>query len=146
MVPRNAVWHVDRDLKVTQVTIPPAVRAPFFENGAKTAFEHLNASENGAKTAFEHPIASTNSSERLQTADKRHVALRATALPERLLVPISAFSVHVRSAFPSSISRLNTLQSVCYGAVYRSDQNVLVIAPTGAGKTNVALMAVLREV
>ena len=33
-----------------------------------------------------------------------------------------------------------------YNAVYLSDVNILCCAPTGAGKTNVALMSILRLV
>lgn len=44
------------------------------------------------------------------------------------------------------VKTLNRLQSAVYPAAFRSSENMLVCAPTGAGKTNVALMTVLREI
>lgn len=43
------------------------------------------------------------------------------------------------------ISRLNRLQSELFEAAYRSNDNLLVCAPTGAGKTNVAMLTVCHE-
>lgn len=43
-----------------------------------------------------------------------------------------------------SYATFNAVQSKVFPAAYRSDQNMLVCAPTGAGKTDVALLAVLR--
>ena len=41
---------------------------------------------------------------------------------------------------------LNRIQSRIYPAAFGSNENLLVCAPTGAGKTNIAMLAVLREV
>jgi len=41
---------------------------------------------------------------------------------------------------------LNRIQSRIYPTAFGSNENVLVSAPTGAGKTNIAMIAVLREV
>ena len=41
---------------------------------------------------------------------------------------------------------LNRIQSKIYPTAFGSNENVLVSAPTGAGKTNIAMIAVLREV
>ena len=41
---------------------------------------------------------------------------------------------------------LNRLQSRVFGTAYGTNENMLVCAPTGAGKTDVALMAILREI
>ena len=43
------------------------------------------------------------------------------------------------------IKKLNRIQSKIYDAAYMSNENLLVCAPTGAGKTNIAMMAVLHE-
>lgn len=37
------------------------------------------------------------------------------------------------------------IQSRLYRTCVHSDENVLLCAPTGAGKTNVAMMTILRE-
>jgi hypothetical protein len=41
---------------------------------------------------------------------------------------------------------LNRIQSRIFPTAFESNQNLLVCAPTGAGKTNIAMIAVLREV
>ena len=41
---------------------------------------------------------------------------------------------------------LNRIQSRIYPTAFNSNENLLVCAPTGAGKTNIAMIAVLREV
>ena len=40
---------------------------------------------------------------------------------------------------------LNLIQSVVFDAAYRSNENLLICAPTGAGKTNIAMLTVVHE-
>jgi activating signal cointegrator complex subunit 3 len=61
------------------------------------------------------------------------------------LVPISSMDPLAQQAF-SGISHLNRLQSELFETAYRSSENLLVCAPTGAGKTNVAMLTVCREI
>lgn len=49
-----------------------------------------------------------------------------------------------RPAF-QSYRTLNRIQSVISQKALHTDGNLLICAPTGAGKTNVALMCILRE-
>jgi len=44
------------------------------------------------------------------------------------------------------ITQLNEVQSACYDRAFNNGRNLLVCAPTGAGKTNVALLTMLREI
>ncbi|OBA20593.1 Sec63-domain-containing protein [Metschnikowia bicuspidata var. bicuspidata NRRL YB-4993] len=61
------------------------------------------------------------------------------------LVAIGDMPAWARPAFPSAeTSTLNRIQSKVYPAAFLSDDNLLLCAPTGAGKTNVAMLAVLR--
>uniref|UniRef100_UPI00358EF322 activating signal cointegrator 1 complex subunit 3 isoform X2 n=1 Tax=Myxine glutinosa TaxID=7769 RepID=UPI00358EF322 len=46
----------------------------------------------------------------------------------------------------SGVKQLNRVQSIVFETAYNTNENLLVCAPTGAGKTNVATLAVLREV
>ncbi|XP_030474192.1 DExH-box ATP-dependent RNA helicase DExH14 [Syzygium oleosum] len=41
---------------------------------------------------------------------------------------------------------LNRIQSRIFDTVYHTNENILVCAPTGAGKTNIAMIAILHEV
>ena len=40
----------------------------------------------------------------------------------------------------------NEIQSIVFDKSYNSDENLLIAAPTGAGKTNIALLTILREI
>lgn len=40
----------------------------------------------------------------------------------------------------------NRIQSRIFQTAYHSNENILVCAPTGAGKTNIAMITVLREI
>lgn len=40
---------------------------------------------------------------------------------------------------------LNRIQSVVFSTAYKSNENLLICAPTGAGKTNIAMLTILHE-
>jgi pre-mRNA-splicing helicase BRR2 len=50
-----------------------------------------------------------------------------------------------RQGFGNS-KELNRIQTRCFPTAFNDDGNMLVCAPTGSGKTNVAMLAILREV
>jgi replicative superfamily II helicase len=52
---------------------------------------------------------------------------------------------YARGAF-STTEHLNTIQSIVFHAAFETSQSVLVAAPTGAGKTNIALLTIMREI
>lgn len=60
--------------------------------------------------------------------------LPATELPE-----------WARPGFGKS-KELNRIQTKCFPAAFKDDCNMLICAPTGSGKTNVAMLAILREI
>jgi replicative superfamily II helicase len=68
----------------------------------------------------------------------------ASKVDPSLLVSISELDEWAQVAF-SGVERLNPLQSTVFETAYHSSENMLVCAPTGAGKTNVAMLAVCRE-
>ena len=41
---------------------------------------------------------------------------------------------------------LNRIQTVVFDAAYYTNENLLISAPTGAGKTNIAMLTVLNEI
>ncbi|KAF8629449.1 hypothetical protein AX15_003443 [Amanita polypyramis BW_CC] len=59
------------------------------------------------------------------------------------LVPISALPSWAREAF--TVPRLNRVQSKLFPIAFGTDEPILLCAPTGAGKTNVAMLTVLNE-
>ncbi|CAK0786311.1 hypothetical protein CVIRNUC_009524 [Coccomyxa viridis] len=64
--------------------------------------------------------------------------------PGERLVPIEEMEPWAQSAF-KGFKSLNRIQSRIYHTAFHSNENVLVCAPTGAGKTNIAMIAILRE-
>ncbi|KAJ0395648.1 hypothetical protein ATCC90586_003056 [Pythium insidiosum] len=61
------------------------------------------------------------------------------------LVPIAQLEPFAQTAF-DGVTHLNRLQSKLFDAAYNTNQNLLVCAPTGAGKTNVAMLTILQEI
>lgn len=61
------------------------------------------------------------------------------------LYPIDQLPKYVQPAF-EGFKTLNRIQSHLYQAALDSDENLLLCAPTGAGKTNVALLCMMREI
>ena len=65
--------------------------------------------------------------------------------PGEVLVDIAELPDWAQLAFEGYKS-LNRIQSKIYPAAFFSNENLLVCAPTGAGKTNIAMTCILREV
>ncbi|ODV87149.1 hypothetical protein CANARDRAFT_174242 [[Candida] arabinofermentans NRRL YB-2248] len=63
------------------------------------------------------------------------------------LVEISELPEWAQTVFPSSETKtLNRIQSKVYPTAFLEDSNILMCAPTGAGKTNVAMLSILRTI
>ncbi|KAF8820542.1 hypothetical protein IE077_003057 [Cardiosporidium cionae] len=59
------------------------------------------------------------------------------------LLPLEILPEWARVAFPS-IKRFNAIQSTVLKAAFFDSKNMLICAPTGAGKTNVAMLTILQ--
>ncbi|CCG83995.1 protein of unknown function [Taphrina deformans PYCC 5710] len=60
-------------------------------------------------------------------------------------VPITDMPDWTHAAFGNTVE-LNRIQSRMFPTAFGSDENVLLCAPTGAGKTNVAMLTILHEI
>ncbi|KAJ9669172.1 Pre-mRNA-splicing helicase BRR2 [Coniosporium apollinis] len=60
-------------------------------------------------------------------------------------MPTSELPDWARQGFGTS-KELNRIQTRCFPAAFNDDGNMLICAPTGSGKTNVAMLAMLREI
>jgi pre-mRNA-splicing helicase BRR2 len=60
-------------------------------------------------------------------------------------IPTTELPEWARVGFGTS-KELNRVQSKCYPSAFHDDGNMLVCAPTGSGKTNVAMLTILREI
>ena len=61
------------------------------------------------------------------------------------LMPTSRLPSWAQQGFGTS-KTLNRIQTKCYPAAFEDDGNLLICAPTGSGKTNVAMLTILREI
>ncbi|CAD8198479.1 unnamed protein product [Paramecium octaurelia] len=61
------------------------------------------------------------------------------------LIQINEMPEFAQQAF-RGFKELNTIQSIVYETALLSDENMLICAPTGAGKTNVALLTMLQTI
>ncbi|KAJ7519602.1 hypothetical protein O6H91_20G045600 [Diphasiastrum complanatum] len=76
-----------------------------------------------------------------------HVPATPTAplKPGENLVDIASLDEFAQAAL-EGYKTLNRIQSRIFHTAYNSNENILVCAPTGAGKTNIAMIAVLHEI
>ena len=60
-------------------------------------------------------------------------------------IPVSDLPPWAQEPFKTA-KELNKIQTRCFPTAFTDDGNILVCAPTGSGKTNVAMLAILREI
>ncbi|CEM05466.1 unnamed protein product [Vitrella brassicaformis CCMP3155] len=72
-------------------------------------------------------------------------APRKSEAPRGKLVPVGSLPEWAQMAFEGT-THLNTVQSIVFNKAFGSTSNLLVSAPTGAGKTNVAMLTILQAI
>ena len=60
-------------------------------------------------------------------------------------IPVADLPDWAREPFKTS-KELNRVQTRCFPTAFNDDANMLICAPTGSGKTNVAMLTILREI
>ncbi|KFG26626.1 uncharacterized protein NESG_00777 [Nematocida ausubeli] len=60
-------------------------------------------------------------------------------------VSVKEISEAYRSVFSSQYKEFNHVQSSVFESVYRAKENTLICAPTGAGKTDIALLSIVKQ-
>ncbi|KAI1852439.1 hypothetical protein JX266_002617 [Neoarthrinium moseri] len=68
-----------------------------------------------------------------------------TVGPGRRLLPISEMDGLCRKTF-KGYKTLNRMQSLVYPVAYKTSENMLICAPTGAGKTDAAMLTILQTI
>ncbi|XP_011704031.1 PREDICTED: activating signal cointegrator 1 complex subunit 3 isoform X2 [Wasmannia auropunctata] len=78
--------------------------------------------------------------------EKVHIPIARQESIDVEIDPVSTSSLDEigRMAF-SGITSLNKIQSIVFNAAYNTNENLLICAPTGAGKTNVAMLTVVHQ-
>lgn len=72
-------------------------------------------------------------------------APKARREPNERNIPTTELPDWARQGFGTA-KELNRIQTKCYPTAFNDDGNMLVCAPTGSGKTNVAMLSILREI
>lgn len=82
-----------------------------------------------------------------ETINASRFDVEATTLPKPVVEhkKLTDLPVWVQQCFPNCVE-LNDIQSQIFETAFNSNDNMLVLAPTGAGKTNVALLTILHEI
>lgn len=62
------------------------------------------------------------------------------------LLPVTALPQRFHRLFNNDITHFNKLQTECFDSLFNRSCNILLSAPTGAGKTNCALLAILHAI
>lgn len=69
------------------------------------------------------------------------------ALADEEILPTSTLPPWAQQAFPTNeTTTFNRIQSKIYPQAFETNNNLLICAPTGAGKTNVAMLTILRTI
>ncbi|CAI1964349.1 hypothetical protein SEUBUCD650_0E02620 [Saccharomyces eubayanus] len=77
--------------------------------------------------------------------DEIHIPAPKKPVIDYELTEISSLPDWCQAAFPSSeTTSLNPIQSKVFPAAFNGDSNMLICAPTGSGKTNIAILTVLK--
>ncbi|KAI8382525.1 Pre-mRNA-splicing helicase BRR2 [Nakaseomyces glabratus] len=80
-----------------------------------------------------------------ENLEEIHIPAPQKPVYESELINISDLPKWAQKAFPSKeVTTLNYIQSKVYHKAFHDDKNLLMCAPTGAGKTNVAVLTILQ--
>ena len=60
-------------------------------------------------------------------------------------VPVAAFGPQLSRILPEYMTQLNQMQSHVFPKAFHTSHNLLILAPTGAGKTSSRLSKLKRE-
>lgn len=94
-----------------------------------------------------NPLARSNRFIHNETINASYYIVEPTAIarPQIKHIPILTLPSWCHKSFPGC-DFLNDIQSTVYETAFTTNENMLISAPTGAGKTNVALLTILHEI
>ena len=108
------------------------------------AYDSRNTLAVGGKK-YGLPLGSTPIEEQLYTEYAIPAAKIDTLGTDQKLIQISSLDGLCRGTFKGYKS-LNRMQSLLYDVAYKTNENMLICAPTGAGKTDAAMLAILNAI
>ena len=85
-----------------------------------------------------------------RTDTSEFLKFRIEPMPKKKIVEEELVQVSTLPGFAQlifeGVKQLNPIQSRVFPSAFNSDENILLCAPTGAGKTNVALLTIMHEI
>lgn len=133
---------VFKDQSLKLLAPPPRVKYPFVFDSQSEAKTHVGFIA-GSKLFLPDNV------ERVDCKMYEEVKIPASEPPALSIgnnrIQISSLDDIGQIVFQGT-KELNRIQSVVYPAAYHSNENLLVCAPTGAGKTNVAMMTITNAI
>ncbi|TMW51086.1 hypothetical protein DOY81_003817 [Sarcophaga bullata] len=131
-----------QQMKEFRSTLPPLQRYPYVFDSQLEAKQH-------AGFIGGNRISLPETAERIDNRQYEEVKIPATEPPPLSVgnnrINISDLDDIGKIAF-ANCKQLNRIQSVVYPVAYLSNENMLVCAPTGAGKTNVAMLTIVHTI
>jgi len=139
----EALRRNDWEHKQQQAALPQAIdrRGPQYPHVYRSYDAGNKLSSLGKKYAL--PPGSTHFDDKTYQEHTIPAAPVGTLGPGRTLVDIHAMDGLCQRTFKGYTS-LNRMQSLVYPVAYKTSENMLICAPTGAGKTDAAMLTILR--
>ncbi|OZJ04536.1 hypothetical protein BZG36_03995 [Bifiguratus adelaidae] len=139
--------------KAREEALQAAANAPLFSSPHKSALEetypnvYQSSKTGNVLNMFGSRYALPVGTEREEYLNYEEITIpvsrQAPVRTHERRIPISELDNLCSGAF-KGYDTLNRVQSIVYPIAYETNENMLVCAPTGAGKTDVAMLTVLR--
>lgn len=141
-----------------QASLKAAMNAPIFQNRSRAAqlqenYPHVYDAQKQAQqtSGFVAGVKMMLSADVKRTNNKIYEEINipiSEPTPVSVgnkLVPISSLDEVGQMAF-QGVKTLNRIQTIVFDTAYHTNENLLICAPTGAGKTNIALLTVVHQI
>lgn len=139
----EALWQRDYDHKNASLMPAQSRSEPTYPHVFKANSSGNTLSANGRKYGL--PIGSKQLEEPNYTEYEIPASKVGSLARGQKLVEISSLDGLCRGTF-KGYKTLNRMQSLLYDVAYKTSENMLICAPTGAGKTDAAMLTILNAI
>ena len=112
-------------------------------------YDSMRAADNTVTMVGTNKVVLSAKTERKNEKDYEEFHIPAISNEENLpgdkRVKIASLDAIGRKIFHPYVA-LNRIQSLVFDRAYNNNDNLLICAPTGAGKTNIALLTIIRAI